>query len=115
MLNLTLLTLMKFNSLKLLRLRFSTYQASGCRLVYLNMKRILLRFKYSTQFKCKEENNGDGLLRLPECKEHSLFGANMLSVTCNMLSFVRDSVGRAYAALKLSIIKTGVVSKGSTA
>ena len=28
----------------------------------------------------------------------------MLSVTCNMLSFVRDSVGRAYAALKLSII-----------
>ena len=31
----------------------------------------------------------------------------MLSVTCNMLSFVRDSVGRAYAyaALKLSIIK----------
>ena len=29
----------------------------------------------------------------------------MLSVTCNMLSFVRDSVARAYAALKLSIIK----------
>ena len=29
----------------------------------------------------------------------------MLSVTCNMLSFVRDSVGRAYAALNLSIIK----------
>ena len=78
-------------------------------------KRILLRFKYSTQFKRREENNGDGLLRLPKCKEHCLFGANMLSVTCNMLSFVRDSVGRAYAALKLSIIKTGVVSKGSTA
>ena len=39
----------------------------------------------------------------------------MLSVTCNMLSFVRDSVGGAYAALKLSIIKTGMVSKGSTA
>ena len=68
-------------------------------------KRILLRFKYSTQFKRREENNGDGLLRLPKCKEHCLFGANMLSVTCNMLSFVRDSVGRAYAALKLSIIK----------
>ena len=68
-------------------------------------ERILLRFKYSTQFKRREENNGDGLLRLPKCKEHCLFGANMLSVTCNMLSFVRDSVGRAYAALKLSIIK----------
>ena len=72
---------------------------------HLNPKRILLRFKYSTQFKRREENNGDGLLRLPKCKEHCLFGANMLSVTCNMLSFVRDSVGRAYAALKLSIIK----------
>jgi len=33
---------MKFNSLKLLRLRFSTYQASGCRLVYLNMTSICL-------------------------------------------------------------------------
>ena len=69
----------------------------------------------TTCVKRREENNGDGLLRLPKCKEHCLFGANMLSVTCNMLSFVRDSVGRAYAALKLSIIKTGVVSKGSTA
>ena len=34
--------LVKFNSLKLLRLRFSTYQASGCCLVYLNMTSICL-------------------------------------------------------------------------
>ena len=34
-------------------------------------ERILLRFKHSTEFKRREENNGDGLLRLPKCKEHS--------------------------------------------
>ena len=36
---------------------------SPCRFVS-TPQRILLRFKYSTQFKCREENNGDGLQAL---------------------------------------------------